>query len=49
MQMGASCIHVFAVEKGRVRYDSVRRINIGGNNAFELFARSVILKHIHLK
>jgi glucose-6-phosphate isomerase len=42
-------VHVVAVVAGRVDFSSVRRLNLGGNNAFDLFARSLILKNAQLK
>lgn len=47
--MGATTIHVAAIIAGKVDYNSVRRINIGGNNSFELFGRSLLLKNPQLK
>jgi len=47
--MGATSIHIQAIVKGKPDFSSVRRINIGGNNAFELFAKSLILKNPQLK
>lgn len=47
--MGATSVHVVAVVSGRVDFSSVRRLNLGGNNAFDLFARSLILKNAQLK
>ena len=38
-----------AIINGKVDYNSVRRINIGGNNAFELFSKSILLKNNQLK
>jgi hypothetical protein len=32
-----------------VQFSSVRRINVGGNNAFELFAKTILLKNPQLK
>lgn len=32
--MGANTIHVFGIVDGKVEYGSIRRINVGGNNAF---------------
>lgn len=47
--MGATTIHIAAVIAGQVDFGSVRRINIGGNNAFELFGKSLMLKNSQLK
>ena len=47
--MGANTTHVFAIFKGKVDWNSLRRINVGGNNAFELFAKTVLLKNPQLK
>ena len=34
INVGANTIHIFCMIEGRVDYSSVRRINVGGNNAF---------------
>lgn len=34
INIGATTIHLVAIVNGKVDYNSVRRINIGGNNAF---------------
>lgn len=47
--MGANTIHVFCIVEGKVQWGSVRRINLGGNNAFELFSRTLLLKNPQLK
>lgn len=47
--MGATTIHIAAIIAGKVDFSSVRRINIGGNTAFELFAKSLMLKNMQLK
>ncbi len=47
--MGATTTHIAAIIGGKVDFGSVRRLNIGGNNAFELFGRSLILKNSQLK
>jgi actin-related protein len=47
--MGANCIHVFSVVEGKVSFESVRRLNFGGNIAFDLFAKSLILKNPQLR
>jgi actin-related protein 5 len=49
ISMGATAIHVVAVVGGVVDFSSVRRLNLGGNNAFELFGRSLLLKNLQLK
>jgi actin-related protein len=49
VSMGATAIHVVAVVGGRVDFNSVRRLNLGGNNAFELFGRSLHLKNLQMK
>jgi actin-related protein len=49
VSMGANTIHVGSVVEGRVEYSSIRRINIGGNTAFELFSRTLLLKNPQLK
>ena len=49
VQMGANTIHVMAVVAGKPDFSSVSRINLGGNQAFELFSKSVLLKNPHLK
>lgn len=49
VSMGATAVHVVAVVGGQVDYSSVRRLNLGGNNAFELFGRSLLLKNPQLK
>jgi actin-related protein len=47
--MGANTTHVFCVNKGVIDYGSVRRINLGGNQSFELFSKTVLLKNPQLK
>jgi len=47
--MGATTVHIAAVVNGKLDYNSVRRINLGGNNAFELFSKSLLLKNPQLK
>jgi hypothetical protein len=47
--MGATTIHIAAIIGGKVDFGSVRRLNIGGNNAFELFGKSLMLKNGQLK
>lgn len=49
INIGATTIHMVAIINGKVDYNSVRRINIGGNNAFELFSKSILLKNNQLK
>jgi actin-related protein len=49
INMGANSIHIAAILGGKVDFSSVRRVNIGGNTAFELFARSILLKNLPLK
>ena len=34
---------------GKMMINSVFRINLGGNNAFQLFSRSILLKNPHFK
>lgn len=34
ISIGANTIHVFCIVEGKVEWRSVRRINVGGNNAF---------------
>ena len=34
INMGATAVHVVAVIGGKVDYNSVRRLNLGGNNSF---------------
>ena len=34
---------------GKCDYGSVRRINVGGNNSFEMFAKTLLLKNLQLK
>lgn len=49
INVGATTIHVLAIIKGKVDWGSVRRLNIGGNNAFELFGKSIALKNPQLR
>ena len=49
ISMGATTIHIAAMIGGKVDFGSVRRINIGGNTAFELFGKSLMLKNLQLK
>lgn len=49
VSVGANTIHVICMIDGRADYNSVRRINVGGNNAFEIFGRTLLLKHPQLK
>lgn len=47
--MGANTIHTFAIIKGKVEFSSVRRINVGGSTAFDLFGRTLTLKNPSVK
>jgi actin-related protein len=47
--MGATTVHIAAIIAGKVDYNSIRRINIGGNTSFELFGKSLLLKNPQLK
>lgn len=47
--MGANTIHVFCIINGKTDFSSVRRINVGGNNSFDMFGRTLILKNPQLK
>lgn len=47
--MGANTIHVFSIINGKMDFGSVRRINVGGNNSFEIFAKTLMLKNPQLK
>ena len=47
--MGANTIHIFCVVEGKTDYGSVRRINVGGNNALEIFGKTLLLKNLQLK
>ena len=47
--MGANTVHELAIVDGKTDYSSVRRINIGGNQSFELFAKTLLLKNPQLK
>lgn len=49
VSIGANTIHVFCVVEGKIQFSSVRRINVGGNNAFELFSKILLLKNPQLK
>jgi actin-related protein len=49
INMGATTIHTAAVVGGKVDFGSVRRLNLGGNTAFELFGKSIMLKNLQLK
>lgn len=49
VSMGATTIHIAAMIGGKVDFGSVRRLNIGGNTAFELFGKSILLKNQQLK
>lgn len=49
VDLGANATHVFCVNKGSVDYNSVRRINVGGNQSFEIFSKTVILKNPSLR
>lgn len=49
VNFGATSVHVLAIVNGKVDFASVRRLNIGGNNSFELFGRSLLLKSPQLK
>ena len=49
INFGATSIHLVAMVKGKIHPKSVCRINIGGNNSFELFSRSILLKNPHFK
>jgi actin-related protein len=47
--MGANTVHELAIVDGKTDYSSIRRINIGGNQSFELFAKTLLLKNPQLK
>ena len=47
--MGANTIHVFCIIGGKMDFGSVRRINVGGNNSFEIFAKTLLLKNPQLR
>ncbi len=49
VDIGANATHIFSVVKGTVDWRSVRRINLGGNQSFEIFAKTVLLKNPQLK
>ena len=49
VEIGANTIHLLAMVEGKFQPQSVLRINIGGNSAFELFSKSILLKNPHLK
>lgn len=49
VSMGATAIHLLPILKGRIDFRNALRINLGGNNAFELFAKSILLKYPHLR
>ena len=49
VNFGATCIHLIAMVNGKMVPNSVYRINLGGNNAFELFSKSILLKNPHFK
>lgn len=34
ISIGANTIHIFCIIEGKIDFNSIRRINIGGNNAF---------------
>lgn len=47
--MGATSTHIFAIIDGKVEWQSVRRINVGGVNSVELFGKTLALKNPQLK
>lgn len=49
INMGATAIHLLPILKGKIDFRNAQRINLGGNNAFELFYKSILLKHPHLR
>ena len=49
IDLGANTTHVFCVNSGKVDFNSVRRLNVGGNQCFELFSKSILLKNPQLK
>jgi actin-related protein len=49
VDLGANATHVFCINKGSVDWRSVRRINIGGNQSFDIFSKTVLLKNPQLK
>lgn len=49
IDLGANATHVFCVDHGRVDFRSVRRINLGGNQAFDIFSKTILLKNPQLK
>ena len=49
VDMGANTTHVFCVNKGSVDWQSVRRINLGGNQSFDVFSKTLLLKNPQLR
>lgn len=49
VDIGANATHVFCINKGSVDWRSVRRINLGGNQAFEMFSKTLLLKNPQLR
>jgi actin-related protein len=49
IDMGANTTHVFCMNKGSVDWQSVRRINLGGNQSFDMFSKTLLLKNPQLR
>lgn len=49
VDLGANATHMFCINKGNIDYRSLRRINLGGNQSFDIFSKTVLLKNPQLK
>ena len=49
ISFGATTTHVIPIIKGMVDFDSIKRLNMGGNHAFDTMAKLVTLKNPELK
>lgn len=49
INFGAHTTHVIPIIRGRVDYSNIRRLNVGGNNAYEMFSKLITLKNPSVK
>ena len=49
INFGGTTTHVIPIIEGKVDYGNIRRMNIGGNNAFDMFCKLVTLKNPSIK
>lgn len=49
IDFGANATHIFCMNAGNVDWRSVRRINVGGNQSFDIFSKTLLLKNPQLR